>query len=972
MSAALDALLASSSDMLEIAIELDSARRSDGSLRTWYFSTTLRETGGAETPANTTFLPFLTSGELGPLQQGLSEDTQFRGLGTSDPGSLKLIQTAPSTDLLSQLIDYTFDSYPCRIRIGKTTDLYAAFILYRTVLVHGEPAVQLTDSGIEADFGLSSVLSRLLDEALIVPRYLGVPHCLRFSTATGVATATRIVEYDLKRFTGLIRFRATAAPSATVRLFAKVLTGTNNNWLLALISTGAIQLTGSSGGSGDVAITGTTNYCDGKWHEVVFARDDKLRAYLLVDGALIGTAGPFTNSPDLSVANLQMGFRGSGTQAVDIVHAALFDRFYSEDEARGLSSSRLVGDENGCIGLWLFDDNTGASVNDYSSKNNDAAISGTVNVDYSWQPSDLGDSEWSGKRFPIVQGEVLNATAHLIDNVRERYRANADALGWHTSSSNTTVVVRSRGTILTGGGVDYTLPTDGGGGVFPTTSQEDEPITFDISNNGTSEQAFYVGSVGQSLLVNRTRLTFNDISTGAIEALHILCPWKAGYRTDQTATALQALNALWGESGLCFYEDDKELFSGDLYADFLLPPMGYGPYGEPMLDLRGSSDNGYTFGDVGDIIGSFTLCGWFRTNLIDQTAYNFGSTDPNVGSAYIVHKPNTSSGIANYALYFQSIGSNAGRLAFRTAGTTLYSPAGLIEAGYLYFVAAVFDAAADTQKIYLARLGANMFEVASGTNTGTPTASTNALAIGGTGHAWCGLQHIQVWNSAKTLSDLQGLAAAAPVGNESGLVAYLPLTEGTGTPVEKTTLTAGTQTGSTAHTPQWAPKLIIDLDETPSVKLTEFRHIRPAHNIIVRYARNHTPMTDADIDTGVSQSARQALKREWRDVSLYNATTRARYKGSSTIELNSALTRQTSAQKLLRSLAVRFGTDRYMGMLEFPAGLAISRRACGLALMDEIGLTGSVPSQINTPRSFRVVAVNHDPLALSTKIAFWG
>lgn len=966
MSAALDALLASS-DMLEITIELDSAKRSDGTLKTWYYSTSLRETGSAETPANTTFLPFLSSGELGPLQQGLSEDTQFRGLGTSDPGSLKLIQTAPSTDLLSQLIDYTFDSYPCRIRIGKTTDLYAAFILYRTVLVHGEPSVQLTDAGIEASFGLSSILSRLLDENLIVPRYLGVPHCLRFSTASGFATATRIAEYDLVRFTGLIRFRSTAAPSNLVRLMAKVVSGTDNNWLLGLNTAGSVQLTGSSGGTADdLSIPGSINYCDGKWHEVVFARDDKTRAYLLVDGALVGSDGPFTNSPNLAVANLQTGVRGAGTQAVDVTHAALFDRFYSEDEARGLSSTRLVGDENGCIGLWLFDDNTGASANDYSSKNNDMAISGTVNVDYSWQPSDLGDSDWAGKPFPILEGEVLNARAHLIDHVRERHRANADALGWHTSTSDTTVVVRSRGTVLTGGGVDYTLPTDGGGGVFPTTSQEDEPITFDITNSGSLEHFTFPGFVAYSIATERTRLTSNDIGGAANQAL-LLCPWPSGYRTEENIvpTLQQVLSETLGESGMHYYENS----SGALWVDTLLPPVGYGPYGDPCMDMR----SGYVgYGDIADMTGSCTLAAWFKSNLQDQTSFQWGGSDPNVGSSTIITKG------TNYDLYFQAIGPDAGKLKFRTAQSTLASPAGLIESSTWYFVCGVFDDAANTQKIYLGKLGGTLAEVASQSNTNAQLTNSSGLKVGSDGRFTLGsIQHAQVWSTAKSLAQLQTLMATPPVGNEANLAAYIPLTEGTGaSPVESVSGTTGTlsssASGPSAATPQWAPKLLIDLDDTPSVKLTEFRHIRPAHNIIVRYARNHTPMTDADIDTGVSQSAREALKREWRDVSIYNPTIRSRYKGSSTIELNSSLTRQGSAQKLLRSLAVRFGTDRYMGLLEFPAGLAISRRACGLALMDEIGVTGSVPSQIGAPKSFRVVAVNHDPLTLSTKVAFWG
>lgn len=958
MSTALDAIFADLTSDLEVIVELNSAKRSDGTLQTWYASTHLR----SDTPAGTTafFLPFLPlGGSLGPLGQSLSEDVLFSGLAQNNPGTLTLLQTDVTPDLLSVMNDYVFAGYRVRIKVGRVTDAYSAFEIYRSPTVDIDPSVVLTNEGIQATFQLAGAFDRMLAESLIVKRYVGIPYCLRSSTTTGATTVTRVAAaHDLTRFTIKLRFRTvTVASGGNCILFRKLVSAaTDSNWRLLLLA-GSVLFDNTAGGATDISIASPATYADGEWHNLKASYDytgGAGGAYLKIDDVLIGIDTPSGTAPNLSVANpafLKHNISGDSIEMCDI---QLYNKFTHQDEEP--SSLSLVG-------LWRCDDNAGGAVNDYSTTAADGAIGGVLNTDYSWQPSDLGGPALAGKPYPINVGNVLNARAHLIGS--KRYRGNADAVGWHASGSNTTLTVKSQGTVLTGGGVDYTAPSDGGDGVFSTVSSEGEPVTYDLVNNGTFEQLTYPAYVAYSLLTERTRIESASIAN--LSPLLILCPWPSGYYTDADANAATALQEILGESGMCYFEDAE----GGIYMDMVLPPINYGPYGEPALDIGGVESGGVTFGDVGDCAGSMTVAAWFYTHLTDQTGFALGGTEPNAGTIYIGAKPNTA---GNYALYFQSSGPGAGKLKFVIAGTTLSSPAGLIENGEWYFVAATLNTTTDLQKIYVGKLGGTLAEVASGSNTGTPTTGVGNLAVGsdgsgGTQTPWATVQHLQVWSpEAKSLAQLQALMDDPPVGNETNLVAYCPMNEGTGAPIEVVTAATGTVMGA-----EWAPKLLIDLDSTPSVTLSGFHHLDPAYNIIVNYAKNHHPMSDADIDTGITDpTERLTLTREGLSEPFFSPDTQTRFKGAKKIVLDSPIIDQESAQKLLQVIRRRFGTDVYIGTLEFPPGLNISRLACGLQLGDEIGLTASIPSQLQTPRSFRVVAVAPDPIQLSTTIVFMG
>lgn len=974
----IDEILNDTGEPVEVTVEIDSAHRVNGALRTWYFSTTNRSTGAGENPANTEFLPYLIpGGVLGPLSQSLSEDLLFAGLAANNPGTVTIIQPLPDDDQLSEMHDYVFAGYPIRIKIGLESDVYEDFARYRTTTVKIDPSIELVTAGIQATFQLSSALGRLLEETLIVKKYLGIPHCLRTSTTTGKVTITKQSGHDVSRFTLGIRFRCFSTPTGNRRIWSKsaVPAGSDDHWFINIqATTGLLRVTSSSSGVADIVYLSANNVCDGEWHSLIFARDNDVAAYVIFDSGVETTYTP-TGTVNLSNVNLIIGENLAGAFPSDFVDARLMDRYMLPEEARGYFSVRSEGGDLNCIGLWRMDDNSGATVNDYSSLNADGAISGVVNTDYSWQPSDLGEPELAGRPCPLNVGIVINAKADLIDANRERYRGNTDERGWYVPDigvDGMSLAVRSQGTLLTGGGVDYTTPSDGGDGVFSMTSQEAEPVTYSLLNNGMAEERTYPVPVAKELLTVRTRFTALDL--GNVEPMTLLCPWPSGYWTNQETTAQAALQEILGNSGMCYYEEPK----GTLFFDMLLPPMGYGPFGDPCLDFRGGQANRVEWGDLADITSSCTVACWVKFNILDQTAYNWGLSEPNQGTLFMVQKGGLS---GNYVLYFQSTGPDAGKLKFRIAGTTLAAPAGVIKGPEWYFVAGVFNDSANTMRICAAKQGDTLVEVVSGANSGSPSTNSLDIMVGDSGarYPFMSVQHAQVWSGVKTLGELQSLMDTPPVGNESGLLFYAPLTGDLVDVVSDTTGEIGTATLEAfvgpkyyGNEPQWAPKLLVDLDETPSVKLTEFHHTHPASDITVKYAKNRYPMSNSDIDTGVSQNSRLELTREGKSVPLENAAIRSRFKSAKRVIMDTSIIDSESALRLLRAISTRLSTDRYVGTLTFPSGLNISRLACGLAIGDEIGLTGSIPSQIQTPRSFRVVAVAPNPLKLSTSIVIFG
>lgn len=929
----LETLFSDAEATLDVAVELSSINRAMGTATTWKAS----RLGVYSSEA----LPPDLVG-LGPFNFALQDDLTFGGLASQTFGTV-VLDDKSHRGRYDTLGDYTFAGRAAVIKVGRRTDAYSAWETYRTCLIDGEPAV----SGFTASFQLQTALGRLLHEPLEVDRYVGVPTCLRHMTTTGIATAARIAAYDLYYFTVILRFRkvAAGAPSGNVILCRKRVSDTNANWNIRLLATsGAVNFNGSSGGvANNVNLNNSTNYADGEWHTVVCSHQGQWQAYIMVDDT-VTAEDTSVGLPDLAVADLQFGVLNNSADDTEICMVALFNRFMPADEARALSSTRLDGSEVGCVGLWLCDDNAGSSANDYSSSANDAAIAGVLNTDHSWQPTDLGDPELAGTPMPMPLGAPFNASAQLIDQARERYRISDQAV------SVGTVALRSRGTALTLT-TDY---TNEGDGAYKMVAAEDEPVTFDVTSSGSSHRT---GTLIADTVAARSRVTASSIDELQADAMAALLPFVLGFHTDSEISAASLLAEMWATLGGAYYEDA----ASDLFLDFLLPPVALGPYSEPCLDIRGKAGNDVNFGAIAGTAGSHTVAAWFKSHGSSRFAI--------VGAG------------VNYQLV---VGSGSGAVTvtgdevcfYHQIGISvpdLVGPPGLIQPGVWYFVAGVLDNTAKTRSLYLGPRGGTLNLIGSDSGwTGSPTNLGDALFVGleegNTLNTWASISHVQVWHTTKNLAALQALMTTPPIGNEANLAMYAPITEGSGSTVsEKVASGVGTIEGTCA----WAPRLSVSLDQTPSARLTEVKRASPVWKSVVRYARNWTVMSSADIDSGVSQANRIKYMREWRDVTLRSETVRTSYLHARELPLSTCLAQRVDAQRLAALMMYRHSTDRMMGILHLPGRLAVSRRALALNFGDEVFVTSSRHG-LSSGRSFRVVGMKPNLFEQSVQLALWG
>lgn len=952
---ALDTLLADPTITLNVAVEVSAVKRSDGSAVTfkWAF---------LPIDNDSTIPPYLTG--VGPFNLAMQGDALFSGAATQTLGNLTLVDKS-YTGQLDTLLDYTFAGLPVVVKLGDASKAYSTYATYRSGLIDGEPSL----AGFTASFALQAVLARMLQESLLLGRYHGIPTCCEFLTTTGKATATRVAAYDLSTFMVSFMFRSTAIPSAAFLLCRKTVSGTNSNWSLQLnTTTGTVGAFASSAGASDISITSPTNLCDGNWHRVVFARNAALTAYLMIDGTVIGTQTP-AGAADLAVANVLMGSHTGGTQPVDLLDVRIYNRYITSDEAIALTSVVSDGTDLGLVGSWRFDDNAGGTAHDYSATANNAAIAGTINTDYAWTATDLGEAQQAGTPMPMVLGVPFNCQAQLEDQSRDRYRISdvAAVAGIHTFN------LRSRGVALTGSGTDY---TSRGGGVYSMTIQESEPVTFDVATPDITVDA--LPDVVSAGLIARTRLTSGSINAGQIAAMDVLCPWIVGYFRNQDGTAADLLQEIAGNAGFHYYEDDN----GKLFLDFLLPPVGPGPYGDPCLDFRGGNGNYIsTVSTAAANSNSVTMACWFKVN----------GTDSTVTSASPVYQMLANAGGLQLGLLTNTSAAGALFISYTVGGVTINTNTtpSVYQPGAWYFVASVYDHAAQTFKVYLAPQGGSLVTVlsASGLSGAMTTMGTLLIAKPLTAGGLCGsTQYCHVWKTALSSGTLAGYMTTPPVGNEANLVAYLKLTDGY--PATTVLETVGNTSYSITGSPVWCPKLSIDLEDTPSITFTDVKRAAPAWRDLVHYARNWSPQVAADIAGSVTQNNVLDFMRQWKGVLIEDNSIRARYQQARTIPANAAfadvkggldtcLTQTQDAQRLARYLMYRCGTDRLMGTVKMPGGSTdqrvrgLCRLGLGLRLSDEVRIT-SDRDGLSAGRNFRVVNTQPDPIAGANQLALWG
>ncbi len=957
----LTSLLYDPTTRLNIGVEIQSIKRSNSSSRVWYFTRFLDSVLRRSRPD---FLPFLRG--VGSYTQILSEDLLVGGIAQQSAGAISLLQENPDTDLLSQLLDYSFAGLTCTIKLGELgVDDYSLWQTFATASIDQEPTFSLVDTGIQLTFPLASIVSRLLSEQLSITRNVGIPTCLRILRVTGSPTVPHLSAYDLSEFTISAKFRTVGGPSSTLnlRVHTKGLGDTNTNWNIRVLQTsGLLNLHTSSGGVSDVNIVSASSVGDDKLHTVIVSFSTLLSScYLNLDGQNVGTAVPI-GPPDFPAADITFG-NGS----IEVFDARLIDRYIPEDEAVSMFSTRSNGDELGCIGLWRFDDNNDSATEtqDYSPTANNAHLHGVVNTDYAWKPTNAGEPEQAGTPQPLVLGTPFNARAPLIDHFRSRFRTSDVDIVDVVVSQSIDLYSRELPLALT---TDYTHVDNG---VYQTVGVELEPITYDIQGGGSKN--YLPNVLRESLAIRTPHLTINSEQ---LISLSYLCPWSIGYYLAGDLNGSEFLSQLCASSGFSYYED----IEGRLYVDFLLPPIGLGPYGQPCLDFRGRNDNKVVVGNTASVSGSHTLAAWFYTHAVDSSA-NLSDTlqTPPIGQ-FLIDKGN------NYSLSVDLEGGAAGRINFsHLSGLSLgnlYAPSGLIVSGTWQFISGVLNDSAKTRKIYYSRLGSGTLSLVASDSgwTGSPTPNTDYLTVGGTtpsgsdkGYTWGSVTYAQVWNRSLSQGDIFALSSTPPIGTESGLIAYVPAVEGEGS----TTREIVSGNSCTVGGSVWAPTLTINLNIHSSIKLTDIKYIIPASKIVIRYRRNWSyQMSDSDIASTASASRQTGSKTQWSEVEGKGISGSGGGTGGKTriIILETCLVDRDDALRLLRFMQYRFRSGMVIATLEFTPtpGDVLCRRVLASSIGDEVFVISSIPHQWVGGKVLKVVGLSRDPFSGTVKMVVWG
>lgn len=921
---------------------------------------TVLSTGPSDTPANTTFPARVLS--LGPIRESLSEDLLFSGASQFEIGDIVInnTPTSPGAGPYDSWLGLSFSGRSVVIKAGAQGAAYSTYETIASGVVRGEPVF----SGNEISFSIQSAFSRL-DIPLLVNRYSGNPSCLALISSSAAATAPYNAAYDLTSFTLAVAFRAAAIPSANVRLMAKFLATTNNNFMTRVLSgSGTVDFTLSIAGV-DTNVNGpTVNYCDGKWHTSVLSVLGGQLAYSMIDGKVVRSI-TITGNPNTPNTSIQYIVRGSGTNRIDVQNGILISTYLTPDEARSLIATRLEGDETAVVALHRFDDGGGGVVNDYSPTNNDATISGTITTHYTWEPSDLGMIEQQGLPMPIVHGDVFNAPLTLIDSVLERHR-------WHDGRSsylptyNPVVTVKVRGVeIVEGVSWDHQPVGDESTGVIETTSEIDQPATFDTE---VTTPGSYPSVILESLMVDRGG--FNnaaDIRLDWLDAMSYLLPSPSGvFVPGSSGSGLLSEHISRYLQGIVAHVR-LDQSTGKFLFSHLLPPVGPGPVNntDPVLEFVGNSDDGIDFGNIANPTGSMSLACWFKSHrgLQDSTSGLY-SVVPLIDKQGSYELTIMSDGAIGFSI--TSVGSG-----------TLFSPAFVVKPNTWYFLLATFDDTANTRNIFMSEIGKTLISIAGETGVvGSPSTNTNALTLGSRQSANLPLLgamcHAQVWSKAHTLAQAQTLmdqfeAGTPLVGNEANLLFYAPINDGVGSTTVQNLV--GPTTGSINYPPfgtalnRWAPQLTLDFTSAePGGEITSLSRMIPAGDIEVRYAPNHSPLTQADISASVADDDAIPLKRPYLSTFLERKEVKDDHKQTRSILVESPFLNKSAAAYLLNLLSTRFGERNLQVSIS-----GVSRNAMLLNATDEVRVISN-HSELQSGVNFRVVGKSNSLDELSTNL----
>jgi hypothetical protein len=519
-----------------------------------------------------------------------------------------------------------------------------------------------------------------------------------------------------------------------------------------------------------------------------------------------------------------------------------------------------------------------------------------------------------------------------------------------------TLTVRDQGEPLSPT-TDYTIEGDN---IIELVAEASEPLTVGDEKTQVVD-ASLPAVLGVGVLEERGGFASTDYDLTRLRAVYS--------NTLGISTRRRPLREVVGEivaGGLGFLTTST---AGKIVADCLVPPTSPSPRDGACLEIvatEGSpADSGVRWSDtgVGTVSGSdFTVCAWVKTHHLGPPS----TTALDVASHRV---PIMEMGSGGPSLFCLSTLYGVGRLQFVGLGGSELQAVAFADwlAGEderWMFVALANDSGAGAANWYGARKGEALRLLGSTATLGLSGLGFGGVLVGSSATESTSFRgsvfEPQVWDAVLTLSELQDLMDAPPVGNEVGLTFFAPLDGDDGASI---TDTVSSDVGVVAGDVREVPDLALDLTSDP--KQITFRQLRPAHDIRVEYRRNFRPLGPAEIAATVSQEDALDLQTEARWERWQNPEIKADYLDARDVTIPALWADEAGARATLRHARHRFAPGREVATL---AG--VDRRALLLSLGDEVRVYGQRWGLDGGP-TFRVASIKANFANLTADLGLW-
>jgi hypothetical protein len=863
--------------ILDTVVEVRGLHRNTGAAASFYFSRRGRNLGDSDVIGRADIAASLKTIRLpGKNIAAAALFQEGGGGGEAGGGQIVIANNLGSHD---SMLDYTFAGQKAIARVGELSQPLRASEPVWAGTMSGEPVFSPDQISIDV-----SSEPAWLDQPVAGKIYVGIPTGVKLLTGSGNISLPHNAAHAATKFLVALRVYLPSggiAGSSYNTLALKQ--GTYTQLWLALnqashaTAPNNLYISANSSTGGNIIVHTIGALTTGAWNDIIVAVRGGVGWWVSINGTI--TTGTTSANP----ANTTNAMSVSGGNNLIYCDLRWYD-YLEQEDALARFAQRLEPDVQ-CYGMWRCDDNTGSTVTDYSSLAGHGTMAGTVNVDWRWEPTDLGDSGLAGQAMPVQFGTVRGVEATLIDAARSRYRYS-DGI----DNSGLTTAVRAQGVVLTVT-TDYTEPSTG---VIDFVNPPAQPVTIDrtASSYGT------FGNELRQLLNNRTGGTeHTQWWSESIDAAAVALPFaQPGLHYDETPEAAQILGAMVKQTGGHLLVDA----GGRLAVSSLWPPLNPGPYGLESLLEFGGYKCGVTLDPSITCSGSFSVACWCK--LHSQSRY--GTDGLYSFNTYLIARTRFALGLGPAGWTF---GVSNGSWTTISSGVGTDPPMGA-----WHYVLATYDATAHTMKIWVAKLGASALTLVAST-TGLGAVYTEALspivvaATGDAGGQFFGsVAYAQLFNVAKTNSDVTADLTARPPTNRSGLVAYVAMTDGSGQYVTDTVSASRIGRISGAR---WCPQFVYDLRTYGQAKLANYRRLRPAWRVQARYKTNYRPLTGAEFNASVSQADRAALAAPYK-VAYGGKDQRSLHADSRDVPIDTPLSQEIDASFLAKTVADRLSSAR--------------------------------------------------------------